>query len=110
MPRKLRRSDPDKNPSVPLGLRAVFSAMQSDEYRRIYGSTDPDVYLDVVAALQSTERDGLTGAIAAATEREFGKDPDDLASHNVVLVSITAFWAGVAACWHYMSPMNGGAK
>ncbi len=100
---------------APEGLRAVFSALQSDGYRDIHVASTPDSFLDVPLALARVGHDdtrALTDALAAAANREFpdagfGPDGTQPASECPEVIAISAFWAGVAACWYVMAAING---
>lgn len=105
-----------RSPAVPVGLRAVFSALQSDGYRDVHGGASrPEAYLAVPSALARVgEADprAFFEALAAAAHREFpgtgfGSDGTQPASENPELLAISAFWAGVAACWYVMTAING---
>lgn len=104
-----RNSKPQRHQRVPRGLRAVFSAMQSDQYREIYAATTPEPFLDVLKAL---EGGGFTEALASAARREFpgtgfGHDGKQRASECAEVFALSSFWAGVAACWQTMTAING---
>ena len=110
-----RRHLPVTPAPVPAGLRAVFSALQSDGYRDIHVSSTPESFLDVPAALARVsehDRHAFTEALAAAANREFpgggfGPDGTQPASECPEVLALSAFWAGVAACWYVMTAING---
>jgi len=41
---------------VPLGLRALFEAMQNQGFRSFYRSTTPEAFLDIPRALQAVDQ------------------------------------------------------
>lgn len=103
------------NGQPPEGLRAVFSALQSDGYRQIHVASTPESFLDVPPALARVgEHDtrAFIDALAAAANREFpgagfGPDGTQPASECPEVLAISSFWAGVAACWYVMTAING---
>ena len=100
---------------VPDGLRAVFSALQSDGYRDVHVASTPEAFLDVPPALARVGQQdtrAFTEALAAAANREFpgggfGPDGTQPASECPEVLALSAFWAGVAACWYVMTAING---
>jgi hypothetical protein len=94
---------------VPLGLRAIFQAMQSPGYCSYYTETTPEHFSAFPAALRAN---AFVQALKDATDQEFpdgkfGKDGDLLASECPEVICVSSFWAGVAACWFYMNALNG---
>lgn len=110
-----RRTRPATSLEVPAGLRAVFSALQSDGYRHVHVASTPESFLDVSPALARVgENDtrAFSEALAAAANREFpgggfGPDGTQPASECPEVLAISSFWAGVAACWYVMTAING---
>jgi hypothetical protein len=101
---------------APLGLHAIFSAMQSDDYRSVFGPTRADAFVDVQNALRSVSQDrhhrDFNRALAAAANRDypgagFGPNGKQRASECPDTIALSSFWAGVAACWFYMNAING---
>src|SRR5688500_13471126 len=71
-PRTTPRQGKRPRRQVPRGLRAIFSAMQSFDYRNQYGATTPEPFLDVLRALENVERGSDFGkALDAAAHKEF---------------------------------------
>ena len=101
-----------KKPAAPLGLQALFSAMQTDNYRSYYAPTTPGAFVDIPTALSAIKGDSFTRALEAAADREFvgaewGPDGTQRAHECAGVYGLACFWAGVAACWHYMNAING---
>ncbi len=103
----LRPKRRSKARHVPLGLRAIFEAMQTDAYRTFHGPTTPEAFCAIPAALLNPRAEAFNEALRAAADREFECPADDPAHDSVELMSISSFWAGVAACWYYTNAING---
>jgi len=104
------RATPKRN-AVPLGLQAIFTAMQSQEFQRIYAWTTPDAFTSIPGALQRDPA-RLTEALKEAANREYtgnewGPDGNQPASECADVAILAGFWSGVAACWFYMNAING---
>ena len=99
---------------TPIGLRALFDAMQGQDFRSFYGTTTPEAFLDVPRMLVWDERTpkAFKDALAQAAEREYpggkwGPNGDQLASECADVAILAGFWSGVATCWYYMNAING---
>ena len=104
-----------KPSSAPLGLQAIFAAMQPFHFQSFHGWTAPDAYVAVYESIRRTDRErdphAFTNALAEAADQDapgqFGPNGDLPASKCAEVAAICGFWSGVAACWHYMNAING---
>ena len=84
--------------------------MQSYEFQRMYGYTRPDAFIDVHCALANPDTFGGVLTRAANTAypgHGFGPGGEQTAAECAEVAIDAGFWAGVAACWHYMTAING---
>ena len=111
--RKIRKPAPRSR--APLGLQAIFAAMQPFDFQCVYGFTTPDAFVDVHRAInrtkQETNSNAFKTALAAAADREYpgtwGPEEDQTASECGDVAIVAGFWSGVAACWYYMNAISG---
>jgi len=98
---------------APLGLRAIFNALQPDGYRARYTASHADDYVDVPNAVLETlhgDASEFLPVLFRTADREYpgNMGPDGQRAHDTPeLLAVSAFWCGVAVCWHVMAAING---
>lgn len=110
---RIARRASRKSQSAPLGMRAVFAAVQPYDH----GVTNVDAFADVPGAVLRTMYGGKHGDLMDVFKRaanrdfpgtEFGPDGNQRASECIDVLPLASFWAGVATCWYVMTAINGG--
>ena len=102
-----------KKPQAPLGLQALFNALQPYDFQREHGFTRPDNFLSVVGTVFASQKSfAFSKALARAADaeypgREWGTDGDRAAHDEPDVIVLAGFWAGVAAAWYVMTAING---
>jgi hypothetical protein len=116
MASKTAKRGPRRRPA-PLGLQSIFQAMQPFDFQKVYGATSPGSFADVYKSIAKTSQgdDAFSAALTAAINADypgggFGPDGNLKASECADVAAHGGFWAGVAACWRYMTAINGGAR
>lgn len=102
---------------APLGLESMFCALQPEGFRQAFGHMTADNFAGVPTAWLEAAQHGDADRrchelLAAVANREdpdgrFGPDRELRASECAEVLSIVAFWCGVATCWYVMTAIEG---
>ena len=91
-------------PSVPAGLALLFRALQDDALVGHFGPADPKNFHAVAAKVRNDSTE-LRAIIDAACNREFR---DKRAHEDTDMLTLAAYWCGVAVAWDAMTALTGG--